>query len=355
MNVSEGALPPGAAPAEPGPDAAPPPRPEARGLRARITGSNMLGIILAADVVLILLSQFGLGTNLLGRGSLSTVTPLLGVLILVSLAQGVVIGTGGIDLSIPATITLVGSIVLKASGGTDGGLGRAIVATAVACVIIGLVNGTLVEVFRLNALVVTLATGQLITGITKLYQGPVLATSNVPPALASMAAMSLGGVSIILFIGAACAILLALGLNFTVPGRELVAASASGRAAILAGLAAGRLRIAAWVVATLICGLGALLLAGEVVTPDLTLGSPYLLSTVVVVVLGGAVLSGGRVSPAGIVAGAVFLTVLDHDLRVRDYSTAVSQIAQGVVLALGLAALGYARGWRLSRPRLRRS
>jgi ribose transport system permease protein len=229
------------------------------------------------------------------------------------------------------------------------------VATAVACVVIGLVNGTLVEVFRLNALVVTLATGQLITGITKLYQGPVLATSNVPPALASMAAMSLGGVSIILFIGAACAILLALGLNLTVPGRELVAASASGRAAILAGLAAGRLRIAAWVVATLICGLGALLLAGEVVTPDLTLGSPYLLSTVVVVVLGGAVLSGGRVSPAGIVAGAVFLTVLDHDLRVRDYSTAVSQIAQGIVLALGLAALGYARGWRLSRPRLRRS
>jgi ribose transport system permease protein len=222
-------------------------------------------------------------------------------------------------------------------------------------VVIGLVNGTLVEVFRLNALVVTLATGQLITGITKLYQGPVLATSNVPPALASMAAMSLGGASIILFIGAACAILLALGLNLTVPGRELVAASASGRAAILAGLAAGRLRIAAWVVATLICGLGALLLAGEVVTPDLTLGSPYLLSTVVVVVLGGAVLSGGRVSPAGIVAGAVFLTVLDHDLRVRDYSTAVSQIAQGIVLALGLAALGYARGWRLSRPRLRRS
>jgi len=94
----------------------------------------MLGIILAADVVLILASQFGLGTNLLGRGSLSTVTPLLGVLILVSLAQGVVMGTGGIDLSIPATITLVGSIVLKASGGTDGGLGRAIVVVIVACV-----------------------------------------------------------------------------------------------------------------------------------------------------------------------------------------------------------------------------
>ena len=169
-----------------------------------------------------------------------------------------------------------------------------------------------------------------------------------------MAAMSAGGVSVILLIGVACALLLAAGLNLTVAGRGLVASSASGRAAVLAGLAASRLRIAAWVVATLVCGLGAVLLAGETVTPDLTLGSPYLLSTVVVVVLGGAVLSGGRVSPVGIVAGAVFLAVLDQDLQVRDYSTAVSQIAEGVVLALGLAALGYARGWRLSRPRLRR-
>jgi ribose transport system permease protein len=311
--------------------------------------SNILLIILVVDVALVLVSEFGLGTHLLGRSSLSTVTPVLGVLILMSLAQGVVIGTGGIDLSIPATITLVGTITLKASDGKNGGLAEAIVTVLVACVVIGIVNGLLVEVFGLNALVVTLATGQLIGGITRLYRGPVPSVSNVPPALDDFSSKNFGGVSLILILAVAFVLVLYVVLNLTTAGRKLVASSASVRAASLAGLAAKRYRIAAWVLATVVCGLGALLLAGQIGSPDLTLGDPYLLATVVAVVLGGAVLSGGRVSPVGIALGAIFIAVLNQDLQVRGYSTGVAQIAQGLVLGLGLAFLGYLRVRRTGR------
>jgi ribose transport system permease protein len=138
-------------------------------------------------------------------------------------------------------------------------------------------------------------------------------------------------------------------LNLTVGGRKLVASSASGRAARLAGLSSVAYRGGAWVLASFIVGLGAVLLSGEVGSPDLTLGDPYLLSTVVAVVLGGAVLTGGRVSPAGVALGAVFIVVLDHVLQVRGYSTGVADIAQGVVLALSLAVLALIRGGRISR------
>jgi ribose transport system permease protein len=317
--------------------------------------SNYVMIVLIVDVVLVAVSQFGLGTNLLGRGSLSTLTPVLGVLVLMSLAQGVVVGTGGIDLSIPATVTLVGAVVVKESGGTGGGLVRAVFVALAACVAIGLVNGALVEVLGLNALVVTLATGQLVSGITRLYRGPVPSHSNVPRELSTFAARNVGGVSLILIIAVLLVAVLSIVLNLTVTGRGIVASSASRRAAILAGLAAGRYRIGAWVLATALCGLGAVLLSGQVTNPDLTLGDPYLLSTVVVVVLGGAVLTGGRVSPAGVALGAVFVAVLNQDLQVRGYSSGAAQIAQGIVLGLGLALLGWLRGrrtgWPLPRPR----
>jgi len=78
------------------------------------------------------------------------------------------------------------------------------------------------------------------------------------------------------------------------------------------------------------------LAAGQVGTPDLTLGDPYLLASVVAVVLGGAVLTGGRVSPVATLLGAVFITVLDYDLRVEGYSAGVRLVVQGAVLALGL-------------------
>ena len=43
----------------------------------------------------------------------------MGVMIIAALGQALVIGTGGIDISVPAVITLVGSIMLKAGGGLD--------------------------------------------------------------------------------------------------------------------------------------------------------------------------------------------------------------------------------------------
>lgn len=307
---------------------------------------NFIVIIFVIDLVAVLVSQFGLDTNLLSRGSLSTVTPVLGVLIFVSLAQGVIIGTGGIDLSIPATITLIGTFSLKTSGGTNHGLLKSLLVMLVACILIGLTNGILVEAFRLNALVVTLATGQLIDGINRLYRGPIALVSNVPPALGDFTAHSVGGVSLILILAAACVLALYLFLNLTVLGRKMVASSASGRAADLAGLAARPYRIGAWVLATIICGIGAVLLSGQIGSPDLSLGGPYLLTTVVAVVLGGAVLTGGRVSPAGVALGAIFITVLDFYLQVHGYSTGVAQIAQGIVLGLGLALLGWVRGRR---------
>ncbi|MDT4945964.1 MAG: ribose transport system permease protein, partial [Pseudonocardiales bacterium] len=285
--------------------------------------SNVLLIVLVADLVLVLLGQFALGAHLLGRSSLSTVTPVLGVLILMSLAQGIVIGTGGIDLSIPANVTLTGTIVLKASGGTNGGLTKAIVIALVACLAIGFVNGTLVEVFGLNALVVTLATGQLIAGVLRLYRGPVPSVSQVPPALGTFAGHHYGGISLILFLALAGLVVTWAVLNLTVAGRKLVASSASGRAARLAGMPSIAYRIGAWMLASLVVGVGAVLLSGQVGSPDLTLGDPYLLATVVAVVLGGAVLTGGRVSPAGIALGAVFIAALDQVLTVRGYSTGV--------------------------------
>jgi ribose transport system permease protein len=303
-------------------------------LRPRVTP---LWVISVAVVVLLLVSQFVVTSNFFTRGSLSTLTPLVGIMIIVATGQAFVISTGGIDLSVPAVITLMGSIVLKQSAEQSGQLAGALVLCAAACVVIGLANGLLIEGLRLNALVVTLAVGQLVAGATRLYRGDVLTFTNVPKNLASAAGADVGGVSYLLPIAVLVALLATLFLHRIVPGRRLVASSASQRAAFLAGLRASGYRILAYVIAALAYGVGGVLAAGQIGTPDLTLGDPYLLSSVVAVVLGGAVLTGGRVSPVATLLGATFITVLDYDLRVEGYSAGVRMVVQGVVLVLGLS------------------
>ena len=300
-------------------------------------------VISGAVVLLMAVSQLAVTSSFFTRGTLSTLTPLVGVLVLVAIGQAFVISTGGLDLSLPATMTLIGAIVLKQSGGQDGGLPGALLLCAAACVAVGLVNGVLVEVLRLNSLVVTLAVGQLVIGCTQLYRGAVPPVQQVPGNIARWATADWAGVSGVLVASVALALVATFFLHRVVLGRRLVAGSTAERAAALTGVKAPLYRVAAYVVAALVYGVGGVLAAGQTVTPDLSLGEPYLLTSVVAVVLGGAAVTGGRVSPVATMMGAVFITVLDFDLRVQGLSAGVRLIVQGAVLVLGLSLVHLVR------------
>ena len=310
--------------------------------RRRITGAlRVTPTLLISGVVLALLvvSQLFVTGQFFAQSTLSTLTPLVGILVLVAVGQAFVISAGGIDLSLPSTMTLMGAIVLKQSEGQGDKLLGAIAVCAVACVAIGLVNGLLVERLRMSSLVVTLAVGQLVLGVTQVYRGAVPPVQQVPGNLASWTTADVGGLSIILLAAVALAALATFFLHRVVAGRRLVAGSTAERAATLTGIRAGRYRVAAYVLAALVYGAGGILAAGQTGTPDLTLGQPYLLTSVVAVVLGGAALTGGRVSPVATLMGAIFIEVLDFDLRVRGLSEGGRMIAQGVVLVGGLALI----------------
>jgi len=296
-------------------------------------------VISGVVVLLLLVSQILVTGDFFSRSTLSTLTPAIGILVVVAIGQAFVISTGGIDLSLPATMTLMGVIVLKQSEGQNGKLLGALAVCAIACVVIGLVNGVLIEGLRLNSLVVTLAVGQLVTGYTEVYRGSVPPVQHVPQNLSDWAGADLGGVSYILIVSFVFAVLATWVLHRVVVGRRLVAGSTVERAAVLSGIKAPLYRIAAYVIAALVYGVGGVLAAGQIQIPDLTLGEQYLLTSVIAVVIGGAVLTGGRVSPIATLMGAIFITVLDFDLRVEGYSTGVRMIIQGAVLVLGLSLL----------------
>lgn len=313
-------------------------------LRGVRLGNSTIGIGFAL-IVLLLLSQFVVTQHFFGHASLSVLTPLVGAMIIVTIGQALVIGTGGIDLSVSAVITLVGQVVLKESLGQSSHLLYSLVVSLVICVAIGLVNGLLIEGLGLNALVVTLAVGQLVEGATTIYRGQIAHFTNVPPNLATFAGGSFLGVSYLLYIAIGLAIVLAVFVHRIVPGRRLVLSSAAKRTATLAGIHAKTYRISSYVIAACLYGLGGILLSGQLQTPDLSLGSPYLLATVAAAVLGGAALTGGRVSMFSTLLGAAFLTILDYDLEVKGYSIGIQTIAQGVVLIVALALAFRAGRW----------
>ncbi len=295
-----------------------------------------LSVIAIGVVLLLALAGLQTSGSIFGQGILSAFTPLVGIMVLAAAGQALVIGTGGIDLSVPSAITVVGIIMLKFPDGQDSMLAQAIIVSLVAVILMGLTNGILVEIFGLNSLVVTLAVGMLAIGFARLYRGQILNVSSVPPLLVDFSGNNIAGVSFILIASFVLAGFATFVTWMTVSGRRLVASSASVAAGTLVGLKARFYRILAYVLAAVLYGVGGILLSGLLRTPDLTIGAPYLLAPIVAVVLGGAVLTGGRVSFVATVCGALFVSLLTLNLQVAGLTGGAPDLVQGLVLALGL-------------------
>ena len=94
-------------------------------------------------------------------------------------------------------------------------------------------------------------------------------------------------------------------------------------------------RIAAYTVSGCLAGFAGILLTGYVSQAFLGLGNPYILTSVVVAVIGGVALEGGRAPYLGVVCAAVLLTVLISLL------TALQMAEAGRQLILGFTLLAY--------------
>jgi ribose transport system permease protein len=179
----------------------------------------------------------------------------------------------------------------------------------------------------------------VVGGITRLYRGPVDTVTSVPDAMQDWARANVAGLSALLAVAIVLVALLTFLTYRTVMGRRLVASSAAPRTAYLIGIWATTYRISAYAFAAVLYGVGAITLSGLLGSPDLTFGNAFQLPPIVAVVLGGAALTGGRINFIATGLGAIFVTLLDYELRVAGYTSGVSMLVQGLVLAVGLSAI----------------
>ncbi len=274
-------------------------------------------------------------------GGLATMTPLLGVLVIASLGQSLVIGTGGIDLSVSSVVTVVGIVFVMKSAGDGDSLPVALAFAIGTGLLCGIANGFLVEYLGLSPLVSTLATGEVLAGLSNIWYGRGVNRLSVPNDWKDYTGKTLSsGISYILIAAAVLVALTSIVLSYTVVGRRLTAASTSPRAGRYQGIVVRRYRAATYVLASLLYSIGGVLLVGNIGTPTLSLGDVYQLSTIVVVVLGGAALSGGRLHPAATLAGAVFLSFINQDVAATGVAPGTQGVIQGAVLVLAMLATG---------------
>ncbi|SAL84197.1 inner-membrane translocator [Caballeronia terrestris] len=293
----------------------------------------------ALFIVAVAITGFVYGPSVLTSAnfysSLLTLTLFLAVL---GLGQGAVILTGGLDLSMPWLITLSGVLLTGLTFGANGAAAWAVPLVLGVGLLVGLFNGLGVVVLGLPPIVVTLAANGLLQGLTLIYCNG--SPQGWAPSVISeftnghFGPLSLAAWSVPLFL--AVALLL---LHRTPFGRRVYAVGNSQIAAKLAGVRVGATLIAVYCLSSLCSAIVGILLAGFSSQAFLGMGDPYLLPSIAVVVVGGALITGGRGHYLGVFGGALLLTALGTLLAGTTVPPAVRDIINGVVVLAAVITL----------------
>jgi ribose transport system permease protein len=276
----------------------------------------------------------------LSNVALSAIAPFAALLAITALGQMLVIMTGGIDLSTPGTLTLAAMIMAGVGKQSDSRIWIAILTAVGVAALIGLVNGILIGGLKLNALIVTLATGQIVVGIVSRYVRTFPVQSAVPVGLSDWAASRFLGVSPIFWIGVAVTLLLIVGLRYTTVGRRFQVVGANPVSSHVMGLRVTLTQILVYVAASVLYAIAGVALAGLLRNPGVNIGSPYLLGPIAAVVIGGASLAGGLASPMSTFAAAFFLTGLNQMMRSLGLATSLQFLVFGLVIIGGMLISG---------------
>lgn len=209
-----------------------------------------------------------------------------------------------------------------------------------ACVLIGLVNGLLVTIVRLNSFIATLAVGSLVLGFTQLYSKDETISGSLPQSFTDLGQDKVLGIPIPLLFVLGFALILWIAFEYTAWGRESHATGGSPTAARLAGIRTGRVTIQCFVAAGFLAGFSGVLSVMILGASSPVVGLGQLLPAFAAAFLGATAFRPGRFNSAGTVLSVYLLAAGITGLQQMGAAYYVEQLFNGgaLLIALSLAA-----------------
>jgi ribose transport system permease protein len=262
------------------------------------------------------------------------------VLGILGLAMALVVIGRGIDISLIAALAVPPGLVLQMV--QDGhSLGASLLAALALTLVFGLVNGWLIAYAEVPSLFATLATGLFLAGLGQaiLFKVDVVQWS---PALDRWEWLGQGnvlGVPMPIIVFAIACLCLAFLLRQTRIGAYIYAIGDNPYGARVTGIPTRPIIVLQYVMAALIGCLAGLVLAASVNSmPTRIFNSTLIYDVILVVVLGGIGLSGGRGGVVNVVIGTLLIGTMLNGMTIMDISYSGQNLIKGMVLLAAVIA-----------------
>jgi L-arabinose transport system permease protein len=275
---------------------------------------------------------------------------LQGLLLSVSLIGGIsvtmmlVLALGEVDLSVASIVAfsgVVASLSITASGSVALGVAAGVLAGAG----VGLFNGMVVAKLRVNSLIATLATMEMVRGLAYIVShGDAAIISE--ERFFRLGAGSLFGIGMPIWENLALFLLFGWLLNYTVFGKNVLAIGGNSEAARLAGIEVARVKIAVFVMQGVAAGLAGVLLAARMSLGDPKTSQGLELGVISACVLGGVSLAGGVASISGVLVGVLIMGSVQNAMSLVNVPTFYQYLIRGAILLTAVLFDQLRRRWR---------
>ena len=253
--------------------------------------------------------------------------------LIVSLGMALVIGTEGIDLSVGSVMALAAAVVPLYMGY---GPVVAIVLALVVGTLAGVLNGSLVAFVGMQPIIATLALFVGGRGLAQVLVGGQLQIVS-DPAFLALGQSDLLGIPVPVIIAAALALIVGLVMRRTTFGRYVLAIGGNRAASYLSGHPVRAVLVAVYAISAALATVAGILATARLSAGDpSTIGILVELDAIAAVVIGGTPLSGGKVSIAGTVVGALVMQVITATFIMNDLPFTYAQMLKAVIILLAV-------------------
>ncbi|WP_313049302.1 ABC transporter permease [Atlantibacter subterraneus] len=263
--------------------------------------------------------------------SIASQMPILGVL---ALAMAVTMLTGGINLSIIATMNACALIMAwVATHYPPGALAVVLVLLSgfATALIIGFINGMLIAVVRVSPILATLGIMTLLNGINIVISRGSSIT-NFPEYILSINSSSVLGIPTPLLVFIAVVIVMWIILEKSAFGRTIYLIGSNEQASHYSGINTRKTLIWVYILSSVLCVIAGLLMMSKLNSAKASYGESYLLVSILAAVLGGINPDGGFGKVFGMVMALILLQMLESGLNILGVSSYITMALWGGLL-----------------------
>lgn len=249
---------------------------------------------------------------------------------------------GNFDFSVGANAVAAAMVCAAAQAAAHLPVSLAVLSAILFGAIVGLLNGWLVAVLRLDAFITTLGVSTALAGLVQWYSGG-LPVFGIDPVMIAFGSGTTLGLPNVVYVMAAIAAGIWYVLTLTPFGRRLYALGSNRRAADLVGVPTTRLTLISFLSAGVLAGVAGVLLSARTGGANPGTGAEILFPALAAVFLGATAIRPGRFNVVGTTVGVLFVAVSVSGLTLAGAQSWVNAVFNGVALVLAVFVSSFLR------------